>query len=393
MNKFESDYFDLIEEVLTDGTLVGDRTKTGTYSIFTADMKVNLLRDGFPILSCREFKIEQQLVEMIGFMRGITNSEWYKERGCPFWNKFGLPEDIYRQERKQDHELANEFCSEKGKYQSHEPEYLAHYAQLNAVSFEDGLAMIEKEDIKLYKDILVGKKGDLGPIYGHMWRNWPGKNGTVFDQLRYAFEELRLRPHNRRILINGWNPTYMPDFNKKPHENVPDGNMSLTPCHVLHEYYTSPIDITTRVAIYNSRVRVEHAINVDDPNAKTKLDAAKIPEYYLSLCWFQRSWDLVLGAPANMGGYAAMLIMMAKLQNMIPQYVAVKAVQVHIYQNHLEGVREMIRRADYGLIPECAPELVVNVRPEVDFIDQFEPSDFILEGYEHLDPIKFPIAV
>lgn len=399
MTKFEEWYLQTAEKIITEGTRVVDRTGTGTYSMFTVDYTHNLLEQPYPILSCRKFKFDQPITEMIGFMKGITNSEWFNERGCPFWNGFGLPEDVVKRKRREDHELADEYCSHKGKYKSHEPEYRARYKMLNATTHENGLKLIIDDGVSLYKDTVVGKKGDLGPIYGHMWRHWPKGNGYEFDQLKYAFDELKIRPYNRRIIVNGWNPSFMPDFDKKPHENVVEGNMSLTPCHVLHEYHTSPIPFNERVRLRAKSATVDESVaweaatnkNLTEEQLHSLLDDFNVPRYYLDLCWFQRSWDFMLGAPANIAGYTAMLMMMAQLQGMVARYVSVRAVNVHVYTNHLPGLKTILERRDTGIIPECSPELLID-STGVSFIDEFKTENFALTGYEHLPHVKFPVS-
>ena len=400
VSKFEDWYLDTTTHILDTGRQIGDRTGTGTLSVFNVNYTHDLVKEPFPILSCRKFDVIKPITEMIGFMNAITNSEWYNERGCPFWNGFGLPADINKSVRRPDHELASDYCSHKGKYKPSDPEYLSRMRMLNSVGYEAGLKLLDEENINFYKDVLVGKKGDLGPIYGHMWRYWPKAKGGTFDQLRYAFDELKERPHNRRILINGWNPEFLPDFYLQPHENVPNGNMSLTPCHVLHEYHTAPMTVAERVnemcrnGTAAQLARWEALTNVyhTDEQFHNCLDDMYIPSYFLDISWFQRSWDFMLGAPANIAGYAAMLIMMAKLQGMVPRYVNVNAVNVHIYNNHIKGAKEILSRRDNGVIPSCKPVLQTERRDKVTFIDQFEPRDFEIEDYKHLDHVKFPIS-
>lgn len=391
MNKFETDYLNLLDDTLTNGVSVENKTRTGTYDVFDASIKVDLTKEPFPILSSREVKIQPSIVEIIGFMRGETNSNWYRERGCYFWTKYGLTEDIYKQVRRDDSELADEYCTNKGQYERQSKEYIERFRTLNELSYEEGRLLIDQQGIKGYKDVLVAKKGDLGPIYGHMWRNWPGKFGVPFDQLRYAFDELKARPYNRRIVITGWNPEFIGDKDKHPTGNVMNGEMSVAPTHVMHEYHTSPIPLYERVELYNKKVTdPAHKISNYDKNVETKLKAANIPEYYLSLFWFQRSWELVVDAPNNIMGYAVMLSMMAKLQNMIPRYLSVHAVHVHVYTNHLQGIKEILLRRDLKMVPRCKPTLTIVKKPEVNFIDQFEPTDITLGNYKHLDAINFP---
>lgn len=399
MTKFEEWYLQTAEKIITEGTRVVDRTGTGTISTFTQDYTHNLLEQPYPILSCRKFDFTQPITEMIGFMLGITNSEWFAERGCPFWNGFGLPADATQKKRREDHELAEEYCSHKGKYKAHEPEYRARYKMLNSTTHEAGLKMITDEDVSLYKEIIIGKKGDLGPIYGHMWRHWPKGNGYEFDQLKYAFDELRIRPYNRRILVNGWNPSFMPDFDKEPHENVLEGNMSLTPCHVLHEYHTAPIPLAERVRLRGQKATTSESVAWEAATNKNKteeqlhslLDDLDVPRYYLDICWFQRSWDFMLGAPANIAGYTSMLMMMAKLQGMVARYVSVRAVNVHVYTNHLPGLKTILERAEMGIVPDCSPKLNIDDKG-ITFIDQFKTENFTLEDYDHLPHVKFPVS-
>lgn len=401
MTKFEDWYLNTTDMILSKGVQIGDRTGTGTLSIFTVNYTHNLIEEPFPILSCRKFNYENPILEMIGFMRGITNSNWYSERGCPFWNGFGLPEDITKSIRKPDHILADEYCSANGHYKGHEQFYRDRYKQLNDLGLEEGLKVILDSGINLYDKEVVGKKGDLGPIYGHMWRYWPCPSGKTFDQLQYAFDELRLRPQNRRIIVNGWNPAYLPDYDKEPHENVVDGNMSLTPCHVLHEYHTSPIPCSERIRFISEYGNVNDSVRWEVLTNKNPtedvmmdfMDEVGVPRYYLDISWFQRSWDFMLGAPANIGGYASMLMMMANLQGMIARYVDVKAVNVHIYNNHIEGANTILTRREMGMIPKCRPKMSIKKNDKVTFIDQFEPSDFKLDGYEHLSHVKFPISI
>lgn len=396
MNKFENWYLETTKEILNHGDKIVDRTGTGTLNIFNATYTHNLLEEPFPILSCRKFNYKAPIIEMIGFMRGITNSEWFNERGCKYWNGFGLPADVKKAVRKEDHELAHEYCSLDGLYKPTDSEYQKRYKELNELNYDDGIKLITDSGIKLYKEILIGKKGDLGPIYGHMWRNWPNNDGTTFDQLIYAYNELLERPQNRRIVINGWNPSYLPDFYKKPSDNVLDGNMSLTPCHVLHEYSTSPIPLNERIKLlstYCSNILEWETFTNSkhtDEELMNKLDDLDIPKYYLDLCWFQRSWDFMLGAPANIIGYTSMLMMMAKCVNMIPRKVSVMGINVHIYNNHIEGANELLKRANDNIIPLCKPELIINNK--VDFIDQYEVDDFDLINYECLSHINFPIS-
>lgn len=385
MRTFERWYYNTIKHVLKEGQGKQDRTNTSTLSTFTVKHTHNLITEGFPILSGREFILNQSVVEMIGFMRGVTNSNWFKERGCPFWNKFGVKEDRFERKRKPDYELAHEYCSDGGKYLAHHQTYRDRYDSITKLGVGKGTEVIVNSGVELYNQIKIASQGDLGPIYGAMWRNWPNPDGTKFDQLEYAYNELLTRPYNRRILVSGWNPSFMPDFDLDPGENVPHGNMSLTPCHVLHEYYTEEIDRITRNDMAGIQTGTPYL-------SDEKLDELGIPRFYLDIAWFQRSWDFILGAPANWMGYAAMLSMMAKCVNMVPRYVDCTGINVHIYKNHLPNLQILLDRYENVHIPDEDVKLIIQpgneTRPW-----EFEPDQLSLVGYECLEPIKFPIAV
>ncbi|MCB0334437.1 MAG: thymidylate synthase, partial [Bdellovibrionales bacterium] len=176
--------------------------------------------------------------------------------------------------------------------------------------------------------------GELGSIYGKLWRRWEGPNGTV-DQISNLIERLKTDPYSRRHLVLAFNPADTPKI-------APQG------CHSLFQFYVS-----------GDR---------------------------LSLQLYQRSADLMLGVPFNIASYSMLLMMVAQVVGLRAHEYVHTFGDVHIYSNHIEGAREQITREPLPL-----PRLSIN--PEKKDIFSFEYEDFKVEGYEALPHIPFKIAV
>ncbi|MDP3734094.1 MAG: thymidylate synthase [Nanoarchaeota archaeon] len=174
------------------------------------------------------------------------------------------------------------------------------------------------------------KWGELGPVYGKQWRDFNG-----IDQIANTVDVLRSDPDNRRILVSAWNP---PEIK----------NMALPPCHVLYQFY------------------------VADNKLSCKLT--------------QRTCDVFLGVPFNIASYALLTIMMAQVTGYKPGKFIWDGTNVHIYNNHLEQVKEQLSRE-----PQPLPTMEPN--SEVKDIFGFRYEDFILTNYNPHPVIKAPIAI
>lgn len=200
--------------------------------------------------------------------------------------------------------------------------------------------------------------GELGPIYGYNWRHWKALKGSghskygktvtylieEFDQLNNVINEIRTNPHSRRLLVSAW--------------NVPElENMALPPCHYSFQFYVSGSE-----------------------------------NQYLSLMWNQRSIDCACGLPFNIASYALLLNIVAKMTNKIPYELIGNLGDCHIYKNHIEGVREQIKRTPHKLPTLKLPDVDWN-RGIDDILKSVKTSDFVLENYEHDPKIIYPMAV
>lgn len=189
------------------------------------------------------------------------------------------------------------------------------------------------------------ENGDLGPVYGHQWRNW---NSEGIDQIKETVHTLKTNPDSRRILVSAWNPSVMPNTSISFAENVANGKAALPPCHAFFQFYA-----------------------VDGK---------------LSLQLYQRSADVFLGVPFNIASYALLLLMMAQVTGLEAGDFVHTFGDVHIYLNHLEQVDLQLSRE-----PKPLPQMKIN--PDVKDIFSFRYEDFELVGYDPYPRIKAEVSI
>ena len=194
-------------------------------------------------------------------------------------------------------------------------------------------------------DEWADNKGNLGPIYGHQWRNW---NSDGIDQLKDVINSLKTNPSSRRMIVTAWNPNIIPDSKKSFSDNVKDGKAALPPCHAFFQFYVA--------------------------NGK------------LSCQLYQRSADIFLGVPFNIASYALFTMMMAQACGLEAGDFIHTFGDAHIYSNHQEQIDLQLSR---DLKP--LPKMILN--PEVKNIFDFTFDDFTLTDYEHHPHIKGAVAI
>ena len=177
--------------------------------------------------------------------------------------------------------------------------------------------------------------GELGPVYGYQWRNWPAPDGRHIDQISRVIADIKSNPDSRRHVVSAWN---VADLDK----------MALQPCHALFQFYVA-----------NGR---------------------------LSCHMYQRSADVFLGVPFNIASYALLTMMVAQVCDLEPGDFVHSFGDVHLYANHTEQAKLQIERE-----PRPLPSMKLN--PAVRSIFDFKLTDFTLENYDPHPGIKAPIAV
>ncbi|WP_138442175.1 thymidylate synthase [Sinomonas susongensis] len=183
--------------------------------------------------------------------------------------------------------------------------------------------------------------GELGPVYGVQWRSWPTPDGEHIDQIAAVMESLRSNPDSRRHIVSAWNVAEI-------------SKMALPPCHAFFQFYVEP--------------------GRDGEPGR------------LSCQLYQRSADMFLGVPFNIASYALLTHLMAQQLGLGVGDFVWTGGDCHIYETHLEQVREQLSREPYPY-----PRLRLARKPESIFDYRFE--DFELVDYRHHPAIKAPVSV
>lgn len=193
---------------------------------------------------------------------------------------------------------------------------------------------LQENGVRIWNE-WADENGDLGHIYGYQWRSWPDYNGGHIDQIKEAIHTIQNNPDSRRIIVSAWNVADLPQMN-------------LPPCHAFFQFYVA--------------------------NGK------------LSLQLYQRSEDIFLGVPFNIASYALLLMMVAQVTGLEAGDFVHTLGDAHIYNNHIEQVREQLSRE-----PRDLPKMKLN--PDVKSIFDFKYEDFELTDYNPHPHIAGKIAV
>jgi thymidylate synthase len=209
---------------------------------------------------------------------------------------------------------------------------------------DTNVGYLQENGVRIWNE-WADENGDLGPVYGHQWRNW---NSDGIDQIKNLIATLKSNPDSRRMLVAAWNPSVLPDSSKSFSENVADGKAALPPCHAFFQFY--------------------------------------VADGKLSCQLYQRSADIFLGVPFNIASYALFTLMVAQVCGYEPGEFIHTFGDAHIYNNHMEQIELQLSRE-----PRPLPKMVLN--PEVTDIFNFKFEDFSLLNYDPHPHIKGVVAV
>lgn len=202
------------------------------------------------------------------------------------------------------------------------------------LSGDTNIRYLKEHGVSIW-DEWADENGDLGPVYGRQWRSWAAPDGRAIDQIEWVVNEIKTNPSSRRLVVSAWNPADL-------------GQMALAPCHCLFQFF--------------------------------------VADGRLSCQLYQRSGDVFLGVPFNIGSYALLTAMIAQVCDLEPGDFVHTLGDAHLYSNHVEQARKQLTRE-----PGPLPRLVLN--PSVKDIFGFRFEDIAIEDYEAQAHIKAPVAV
>lgn len=210
MSVNEQQYLDLCRHVLAHGEKKSDRTNTGTYSVFGAQMRFDLA-EGFPLLTTKKVNIKLIVSELLWFIHGDTNIRYLLQHNNNIWNEWAFKRWV-----------------ESADYTGPDMTDFGHRSLIDAAfnaEYKEQMAIFKQRILE--DDAFMEQYGDLGPVYGKQWRHWQTSRGETIDQLKDVIESLKTNPDSRRHIVTAWNP-----------EDVPS-NMALPPCHALFQFYVA----------------------------------------------------------------------------------------------------------------------------------------------------------
>jgi thymidylate synthase len=321
-------YLDLLQNIIDNGVEKesGRDNMPNTIGISNAVIRMDL-QDGFPLLTTKQMYWKGIVHELLWFLRGDTNIKYLVDNNVNIWNG-----DAYRWYLKQ----CKEWSKAKG---------LAYDHHLYPLEIDRFIALIKgnhSDPFFISSDYALG---DLGKVYGYQWRN---QNGV--DQIKEVLEGLKSNPYSRYHIVDGWNKA---DFK----------DMALPPCHLLYQFIVRPLSLK------------DYVDRVEDNNP---------PKFYLDLNMYQRSCDTFLGVPFNLASMSLLLMIFAKVSNMLPGVATWIGGDTHLYVDHGEQVIEQLCRDPYPL-----PEMNINKKLEnLSDIENLTIDDFELVDYKSHGKIK-----
>jgi len=388
MNNLDLQYQNLLKDILENGVKKGDRTGTGTISVFGRTIR-HKMSEGFPLLTTKKMFTKGIITELIWFLKGDTNIRFLVQNGCHIWDG-----DAYKNYEK--YMVANPSETRWCKILS--------TTEIPGVSSGASGCRYTKEEFieQILKDEEFAKQwGDLGSVYGKQWKNWATNrkisvrdgqypNGEFkwkydyagIDQIANLINDLKNNPDSRRLMVNAWNVPEIP-------------NCVLPPCHYGFQVYTRELSFDERFALFSKWTDGIIFVNRDkmsDEKINEMMDMAivgGVPKRAISLMWQQRSVDTFLGLPFNIASYGFLLDILAKEVNMIPDELIGNLGDTHLYLNHIEPANKQLLNTPYEL-----PTLAITKHDGQEFscLGDIYIDNFQIQNYKSHDKIEAPLS-
>ena len=305
----ERQYLDLLQDILDNGQWkVSHSTGVKLKSVFGRQIRFDLSK-GFPLLTTKKTFWRGIVHELIWFLSGSSNIKYLVDNNVHIWDDWA-----YKPYKK---------LMEQGKQPKLTLEEFINKCKSNKT--------------------FMKKWGDIGPVYGVQWRNWPTESGRTIDQLQWMLEKIKSKPQKKHYIISAWNAGSIYEMAPSREKSV-----SIAPCHTMFH------------------------VNITGDK--------------LSLLLYQRSSDMFLGVPFNIASYALLTLILAHVTGYKPGHFVHTFGDAHIYENHFNQVKAQLKR-----VPRKLPTVKIN--PKVKSIDKLKFKDFSLKNYNPYPPIRAKITV
>jgi len=385
MNKVDTEYFRIVNDILTNGRLKKNRTGVDTIGIFGAQAKYNVDLNAFPLLTTKKVHWPAIVHELLWFISGSTNIKYLVDNNVRIWNEWA-------------YKKYSDWWENRAKFYT-SPENMER--EIPAVQ-ENKLTQEEFVDKIKFDESFANRWGELGEgTYGGMWRDFPfftivdktdpstmpkfkslGTKGTYcgdepltflgrIDQITKVLEKLKNNPDDRRMIVSAWHPHWV-------------DHCALPPCHCLFHFNTEELTWHERLEIAQKKDSKNE--NMYYRYSDEDFDKAGIPKRRLNCLLYQRSNDFFLGVPFNIASYSLLTAMIAHVSNMVPGTFTHSHGDAHVYVNHLDQIKLQMSRE-----PKALPSLWLN--PEVKDLFNFKYDDIKLLNYDPHPTIKAEVAV
>jgi thymidylate synthase len=375
MNKVDTEYFRIVNDILTNGRLKKNRTGVDTIGIFGAQAKYNVDLNAFPLLTTKKVHWPAIVHELLWFISGSTNIKYLVDNNVRIWNEWA-------------YKKYSDWWENRAKFYT-SPENMEREipaAQENKLTQEEFVEKIK------FDESFANRWGELGEgTYGGMWRSFPfytmddefvgsstvtgqGSESWVFgqvDQLQKVIDKLKTNPDDRRMIVSAWHPYWV-------------DHCALPPCHCLFHFHTEELTYDERFQLY--RDNGGDLIAEPESTMVELFDVSNTPTRRLNCLLYQRSCDFFLGIPFNIASYSLLTAMIAHVTNMVPGTFTHSHGDAHIYVNHLDKIKLQMSRE-----PKALPSLWLN--PEVKSLFDFKYDDIKLLNYDPHPTIKAEVAV
>jgi thymidylate synthase len=387
MNKVDTEYFRIVNDILTNGRLKKNRTGVDTIGIFGAQAKYNVDLNAFPLLTTKKVHWPAIVHELLWFISGDTNIKYLVDNNVRIWNEWA-------------YKKYTDTCISK-----------IPDNELESLSVLSGMSLSDVDHLpmdmfieRIKNDVEFATKwGELGEgTYGGMWRDFPfftivdktdpstmpkfkslGTKGMYcgdepltflgrIDQITKVLEKLKNNPDDRRMIVSAWHPHWV-------------DHCALPPCHCLFHFHTEELTLEERVDILQKQVGPVN-LPKSDVWIIQKLNEDNIPTRRLNCLLYQRSNDFFLGVPFNIASYSLLTAMIAHVTNMVPGTFTHSHGDAHVYVNHLDQIKLQMSRE-----PKSLPSLWLN--PDVKSLFDFKFDDIKLLNYDPHPTIKAEVAV